>query len=75
MFSFLFLSNKSKLFLMYLQQFSKTFGFNEKAKILAFYFASSQFDLIVVFCSFRTFKRHLGTFSIQNSELEDFCKY
>nr|YP_009047300.1 cytochrome c biogenesis factor C [Ptychomnion cygnisetum]AGN74052.1 cytochrome c biogenesis factor C [Ptychomnion cygnisetum]AHI16125.1 CcmFc [Ptychomnion cygnisetum] len=36
-FSFLFLSNKSKIFLIYLLQFSKTFGFNEKAKILAFY--------------------------------------
>jgi len=43
-FSFLFLSNKSKIFLIYLLQFSKTFGFNEKAKILAFYslLASSQ---------------------------------
>ena len=31
------LSNKSKIFLIYLLQFSKTFGFNEKAKIFAFY--------------------------------------
>ena len=30
-------ANKSKIFLIYLLQFSKTFGFNEKAKILAFY--------------------------------------
>nr|BDZ75706.1 cytochrome c biogenesis factor C [Fissidens protonematicola] len=37
-FYFLFLSNKSKIFLIYLLQFSKTFGFNEKAKIFAFYF-------------------------------------
>jgi hypothetical protein len=36
-FSFLFLLNKSKIFLIYLLQFSKTFGFNEKAKIFAFY--------------------------------------
>ena len=36
-FYFLFLSNKSKIFLIYLLQFSKTFGFNEKAKIFAFY--------------------------------------
>ena len=36
-FYFFFLSNKSKIFLIYLLQFSKTFGFNEKAKILAFY--------------------------------------
>nr|YP_009040969.1 CcmFC [Tetraphis pellucida]AIB08443.1 CcmFC [Tetraphis pellucida] len=36
-FYFLFFSNKSKIFLIYLLQFSKTFGLNEKAKILAFY--------------------------------------
>ena len=36
-FYFLFLSNKSKIFLIYLLQFSKTFGFNEKAKNFAFY--------------------------------------
>nr|YP_009745566.1 cytochrome c biogenesis factor C [Andreaea wangiana]QIH30041.1 cytochrome c biogenesis factor C [Andreaea wangiana] len=36
-FYFLFFLNKSKIFLIYLLRFSKTFGLNEKAKILAFY--------------------------------------
>jgi len=48
-FYFLFFSNKSKIFLIYLLQFSKTFGLNEKAKILAFYslLALSQADYSV----------------------------